>query len=88
MLSNLNREDILEALGLQTRGANWLGPLLLGVGAGALLGVTAALLLAPRPGNELRSELLERGRRIVRQGREAVEEATEGGASSSDPQRH
>jgi hypothetical protein len=71
----LNREDVLEALGLSGRTfGDWVFPSLIGFGAGALIGAGCALLLAPRTGAELRGDLLERGRRIAERGRAKAEE--------------
>lgn len=58
-IKNLSREDILAALGLQTRTSavsTVLGSLGL-IGIGALLGAGAALVLAPKSGRELRDDL-------------------------------
>ncbi len=73
---SISREDIREALGLGRRG-DWLVPGLFGLGLGALLGASVALLLTPRSGADLRSALGERARRIVRSGGERVREMAE-----------
>jgi gas vesicle protein len=65
------KEDILDALGIE-REANWIPIALAGFGIGCLVGGAAALLLAPKAGSELRSDLLERGREMVGKGREFV----------------
>lgn len=60
-LRNLDRDDLLDALGLQRRGnADWLLPTLTALGVGLLVGAGLGLLLAPKPGNELRDDLRER----------------------------
>ena len=46
---------------------------LIGVFVGALVGSTIALLLAPEAGDELRSELRERGQNFVGEVRQAAD---------------
>ena len=68
---NLRRDDILEALGLRTRSdTDWIAPAMIGLGCGALIGATLALLLTPRSGTDLREDLMERGRRVMRRARD------------------
>lgn len=72
------KDDILEALGIQESGfGNWFGPALIGFGFGAFIGAAVALMVAPRAGSELREDLLSRGRRFVKRGRETIGEAPE-----------
>jgi len=73
---SLNKDDILEALGLQTRNTigDWIAPAMIGFGIGAVLGASIALLAAPRSGVELREDLMERGRRVVQRGREQIDQ--------------
>jgi hypothetical protein len=68
----MNKEDLLEALGIQRRGifTDWLAPAAIGFGIGAAVGAAVALLVAPSAGSELRQDL----RRAVQRGRERVEE--------------
>ena len=73
-----NKDQILDALGIQESGfGNWFGPAIIGFGVGALVGATVALLVAPRAGSELRDDLLARGRRMVKRGRDTVGEVAE-----------
>jgi hypothetical protein len=60
---SIDKDDILEALGVERNG--FLGPALIGFGVGALVGATVALLLAPRRGSEIREEILGRARDII-----------------------
>ena len=60
-LRNLDRDDLLETLGLQRRGnSDWLVPTVTALGVGLLVGAGLGLLLAPKSGNELREDLRER----------------------------
>jgi hypothetical protein len=60
-LRNLDRDDVLETLGLQRRGnADWMVPTLTALGVGLLVGAGLGLLLAPKPGSELRNDLRDR----------------------------
>ena len=63
----MTKKDILEALGImESKGDDrfWSG-LFMGLGAGAFIGGVAALLLAPRRGNELRTAIGDRSRTVV-----------------------
>jgi hypothetical protein len=79
---SLHKDDILEALGLQKREGfgEWIGPVMIGFGVGAVVGAAVALLVAPSAGAELREGILDRGRRVVHRGREKLDEVIgEGG---------
>jgi hypothetical protein len=77
-IRNFSKEDVLASLGLQTR------PTALGSVAGALgllglgliVGAGAALMIAPRPGKQLRKELGDRlngtARRLADSAREGL----------------
>ena len=71
---NFDRGDILDALGLDRGVGSWFGPAAIGFGVGALVGATVALLSAPRAGSELREDLMERGRKVVKRGREELDD--------------
>jgi hypothetical protein len=66
-LKDLSKDDVLQALGLQTRpsaAASFFGGL--GTfGLGLLAGAGLALLMAPKPGRELREDLRDRISRNV-----------------------
>jgi gas vesicle protein len=68
-LPNINKDDILEALGLESRGG-WIGTAAAAFGIGLAVGAAAALLLAPKSGSELREELANR----VNRARERVQQ--------------
>lgn len=58
-LPDIDRDDILEMVGLESRRstAEKMVPALALFGAGVLLGVGLGLMLAPKPGRELRDDL-------------------------------
>ena len=60
-LRHLDRDDLLEHLGLQRRSnTDWVVPAVTALGVGLLIGAGLGLLLAPKSGSELREELRER----------------------------
>lgn len=65
----MNKQDIFEALGLETEN-NWLLHGLAGFGVGCVVGAAVAILLAPKSGHELRGDLMERGRDLLHKKRE------------------
>jgi hypothetical protein len=64
-LSELSRDDLLDAIGLEARrsAAEKMVPTLAVFGAGVLVGVGLGLLLAPKPGRELRADVRQRFRK-------------------------
>jgi hypothetical protein len=77
------KEDILEALGIE-REPGWIPIALAGFGVGCLVGAGVALILAPKSGRELRSDLAGRGREFMKRGKEFVGE-TETGIPETRP---
>lgn len=77
-LRNLDKDDILDMLGLETKSstAGWLAGTLGTFGVGLLVGAGIALMLAPKPGRELREDLRERLRRAPEDINEAVGSVT------------
>ena len=61
-LPDLDKDDLLDLVGLESRRSTGekLVPALALFGAGVLVGVGLGLMLAPKPGNELRSDLKSR----------------------------
>ena len=61
-LPDVDSDDVLEVLGLESRRSTSekLLPSVALFGAGLLVGVGLGLMLAPKPGNELRSDLKQR----------------------------
>ena len=65
-ITDLDKEDILGALGLQTRSSttSWVFGTLGLFGLGIVVGAGVALMLAPKPGSELRRDLEGRLRSV------------------------
>jgi len=76
-LKNLDKEELLGMLGLETKQSTvrWLSGALGTFGIGLLVGAGIALMLAPKPGRELRGDIRERLRRAPDDVREAVNNA-------------
>ena len=86
-IRNLDKDEILGLLGLEKKPstAAWLPGALGTFGVGLLVGAGIALLLAPKPGYELRQEIRARLRRVPSEAKE--EAALAGGAkAATDPQ--
>jgi len=73
-LRNLDKDEILGMLGLETKSSTgaWLAGTLGTFGVGLLVGAGIALMLAPKPGRELREDLRERLRRAPEELDDAV----------------
>lgn len=60
-LSKLDADDVLEAVGLQRKSStDWVAPALTALGVGLLVGTALGLMVATRPGQELREDLRQR----------------------------
>jgi hypothetical protein len=66
---NFSREEILDALGIESQGG-WFLHALAGFGVGCVVGAAVALLVSPRSGRELRDEIVGRGRDLMQRGKE------------------
>jgi len=75
-LKHLDRDDFLNLLGLESKPTTvgWMTGTLGTFGVGLLVGAGIGLMLAPKPGRELRGEI--RGR--LRDGAESVTDAVQG----------
>jgi gas vesicle protein len=64
-LRNLDKDDLLGLMGLETKHstASYLAGTLGTFGVGLLVGAGIALLLAPKPGHELREDIRDKLRR-------------------------
>lgn len=72
-LKKLEKDDLLNLIGLETRRGptDWLLPTLGAFSVGLLVGAGIGLMLAPKPGNELRNDLRNRiqgGQDMLQQG--------------------
>ena len=76
-LRHLDKDELLAMLGLETKPSTvrWLSGALGTFGMGMLVGAGIALMLAPKPGRELRGDLRERLRRAPDDMKEAVNSA-------------
>jgi len=80
-LKKLDRDDLLEWVGLQRSGSNdWVAPALTALGVGLLVGAGLGLLLAPKPGAELRDDLRDR----LRSAQDALPDRLRSAASKAE----
>lgn len=76
-LKKLDRDDLLEMIGLQrSSSTDWVAPALTALGVGLLVGAGLGLLLAPKAGAELRGDLRDR----LRSAQDALPERLRPGA--------
>ncbi len=75
-LKQLDRDDFLNLFGLESKSSptGWMAGTLGTFGVGLLVGAGIGLILAPKPGRELRGDI--RGR--LRSGTETVSDAVQG----------
>jgi hypothetical protein len=61
-LKSYDKDDLLDLIGLQTRqtAADWILPTIGAFSVGVLVGAGIGLMLAPKPGRELREDLRTR----------------------------
>jgi hypothetical protein len=76
MRRNVGKEDILAALGLQSKNepVDYVLPALGLFGAGLLVGAGLGLIMAPRPGRALRRELGKKMDQVTDRAKNALEE--------------
>ena len=76
MRRNVDKDDILSALGLQSKNepVDYVLPALGLFGAGLLVGAGLGLIMAPRPGRALRRELGKKMDRVAERAKDALEE--------------
>ena len=82
-MKSFNRNDILDALGIETD-SSWLPTALAGFGVGCIVGAAVAMLLAPKSGRELRQDIANTGRDLFNKGREYM--GSTGGMGSMGPE--
>jgi hypothetical protein len=64
-----NKRDILNALGLEAESSFWTAALA-GFGVGCLVGAAVAIMVTPKSGRELRSDIVGRGRDLMGRAKE------------------
>jgi hypothetical protein len=86
-LKNLDKDEILGMLGLETKSSagGWVAGTLGTFGLGLLVGAGIALMLAPKPGRELRGDIRDRLRRAPEDLSETVAGLTGRDPLSSSP---
>jgi gas vesicle protein len=72
MAMEFNKKDVLAALGMETDSGFWTVALA-GFGVGCLVGAAVAVMVAPKSGRELRSDLMEKGRDLMSRGKEELQ---------------
>ncbi|HTS80034.1 MAG TPA: YtxH domain-containing protein [Myxococcaceae bacterium] len=78
-LKKMDRDDLLDLVGLQRSSSNdWVAPALTALGVGLLVGAGLGLLLAPKPGAELRNDLRDK----LRAAQDALPEPLKGATAS------
>jgi len=78
-LKKLDRDDLLDLVGLQRASSNdWVAPALTALGVGLLVGVGVGLL-APKPGAELRNDLRDK----LRSAQDSLPETLKGATAST-----
>jgi hypothetical protein len=68
---DFNKRDILSALGLETESNFWTVALA-GFGVGCLVGAAVAIMVTPKSGRELRSDIMDKGRDLMGRGKEEI----------------
>ena len=79
-----NKRDILNALGLETESNFWTVALA-GFGVGCLVGAAVAIMVTPKSGPELRSNLMDRGRDLIGKGKDELASMGVPGMQSKNP---
>jgi gas vesicle protein len=76
-LKNMDKDDLLGLLGLEQKSSTsaWVAGTLGTFGVGLLVGAGIALLLAPKPGRELREDIRDKLRRAPNDAAEAISSA-------------
>jgi len=79
-LKKLDRDDLLDLVGLQrSSSTDWVAPALTALGVGLLVGVGVGLMLAPKPGAELRNDLRDK----LRGAQDSLPDSLKGATSSA-----
>ena len=79
-LKKLDRDDLLDLVGLQrSSSTDWVAPALTALGVGLLVGVGVGLMLAPKPGAELRNDLRDK----LRHAQDSLPDTLKGATASA-----
>ncbi len=79
-LKRIDRDDLLDLVGLQRQSSgDWVAPALTALGVGMLVGVGIGLLLAPKPGSELRNDLKDK----LRSAQDSLPDSLRGGTAAA-----
>lgn len=84
MAMEFNKKDVLAALGMETD-TNFWTVALAGFGVGCIVGAAVAMMVAPKSGRELRSDLMEKGRGLVSRGKEEMQSSMNRGGQEGKP---
>lgn len=68
---DFSKRDILNALGIETEGNFWTAALA-GFGVGCLVGAAVAIMVTPKSGRELRSDIMDKGRDLLGRNKEEM----------------
>ena len=68
---DFNKKDILNALGLETESSFWTAALA-GFGVGCLVGAAVAIMVTPKSGRELRSDIMDKSRDLIGRGKDEI----------------
>ena len=79
---DFNKKDILSALGLESESSFWTAAMA-GFGVGCLVGAAVAIMVAPKSGKELRSDISDKARDLISRGKEEVANLNWGSKSNS-----
>jgi gas vesicle protein len=68
-MMEFSKRDILGALGLESESSFWTAALA-GFGVGCLVGAAVAIMVTPKTGRELRTNLRDKGRDLIGRAKE------------------
>lgn len=77
-IRNMDKDDVLAMLGLETKSSTgaWLAGTLGTFGIGLLIGAGIGLMLAPKPGRQLREDIRDKLRRAPNEVEETIASVT------------
>jgi hypothetical protein len=84
-LKDLDKNDVLRALGIESRNTSYILPAIGLFGAALIIGAGIGLLLAPKSGRELRNDVGERMSGMKARVRRQVDEVREATGPGTTP---